>query len=637
MTETRDEQHVDNFLDALSQPEVLAISILWNGEGEANDDDKVQGQDRILVETCKFMFHRIETLGKIYSNAIEGKDPESNPIALSGLESLYTGTDDNDDNNNQSSILDAETIWGQVDLQNVALLASLKRSVKKLSKAAELSNDGKSGEKYKIQLLEDIPSTDDESESDQSDDKSDEDGSNQPASGEEFDNNDSDDDTADSDAKRIQSRMERVMAEMDDEDNDDDDDDNESENDDENGGPLFNQKSKATTKSKHVNDDDSEMDPAAEELNDGFFNILEMEAFADEEEEYLPDDANGTGDNEDSKKKKEKDNRSFHQKQRDGDFDDDDNDDDIENDDDDDEEESDLLFRKENPIRRKAYRDDEDIEALLDIYETPQDDDDIVSEDDPVNMTAADLYGPPNKQRLEKWSRKKQKNKSQSKKDMSWTDEDFDGDKNDEEVGWRDNEGSDDDNEAAAGDNDDDESMKDEENSDEVVPMKGNDTDKKKSTKKAAPTKQLEKIRLQTEQLEEEMLAEKPWQMIGEAGSSSRPVNSLLDSTPEFEVAAKLAPIITVEHTENLEEMIKKRILNEDWDDVIPRELPDVGWHKKKGEIPEVSQEKSKLGLGELYEREYLKKVAGYDVEKKEKETEEEKLTNEMKTLFANL
>jgi U3 small nucleolar RNA-associated protein MPP10 len=133
------------------------------------------------------------------------------------------------------------------------------------------------------------------------------------------------------------------------------------------------------------------------------------------------------------------------------------------------------------------------------------------------------------------------------------------------------------------------------------------------------------------------MLAEKPWQMLGETRSMARPVNSLLDSTPEFEVANKIAPVITVEHTGNLEEIIKRRILAEDWDDVIPRELPDVGWHKQRGELPEVSQEKSKLSLGELYEREYLKKAVGYDVDAAEKETEEEKAKNEMKTLFANL
>eukprot|EP00957_Ditylum_brightwellii_P000988 79057-Ditylum_brightwellii.AAC.1 len=104
------------------------------------------------------------------------------------------------------------------------------------------------------------------------------------------------------------------------------------------------------------------------------------------------------------------------------------------------------------------------------------------------------------------------------------------------------------------------------------------------------------------------MLAEKPWQMTGEKKGTACPVNSLLEAAPKFEVATKMAPTITVEHMEILEEMIKRRIWAEDWDDIAPCELPDIGI-KKNDELPEVSQEKSKLGLVELYEREYLKKA----------------------------
>jgi U3 small nucleolar RNA-associated protein MPP10 len=41
--------------------------------------------------------------------------------------------------------------------------------------------------------------------------------------------------------------------------------------------------------------------------------------------------------------------------------------------------------------------------------------------------------------------------------------------------------------------------------------------------------------------------------------------------------------------------------------------------------------------LGELYEREYLKKTAGYDRDAHEKQTEEDAAKDEMKRLFANL
>jgi U3 small nucleolar RNA-associated protein MPP10 len=145
------------------------------------------------------------------------------------------------------------------------------------------------------------------------------------------------------------------------------------------------------------------------------------------------------------------------------------------------------------------------------------------------------------------------------------------------------------------------------------------------------------KLEEQTLRLEAEMMAEKPWRMLGEAKGTNRPSDSLLDSTPEFEVAFKPPPMITAEHTSNIEDMIKKRIIEEDWDDVIPRELPDIGASKRGGDAPEVSQEKSKLGLGELYEREYLKKTTGFDRDAHEKETEEDAAKDEMKKLFASL
>ena len=82
--------------------------------------------------------------------------------------------------------------------------------------------------------------------------------------------------------------------------------------------------------------------------------------------------------------------------------------------------------------------------------------------------------------------------------------------------------------------------------------------------------------------------------------------------------------------------MINCRILAEDWDDVTPRELPTID-SRKCGAAVGVSQEKSKLGLGELYERDFLRKAVGYDVGMAEKETYEGLAKSEMKALFAKL
>ena len=55
-----------------------------------------------------------------------------------------------------------------------------------------------------------------------------------------------------------------------------------------------------------------------------------------------------------------------------------------------------------------------------------------------------------------------------------------------------------------------------------------------------------------------------------------------------------------MERTTSLEEMIKQRILEERWDSVIPKRAPRS---TTAGEAPDLSQEKSNVGLGELYEK----------------------------------
>ena len=70
--------------------------------------------------------------------------------------------------------------------------------------------------------------------------------------------------------------------------------------------------------------------------------------------------------------------------------------------------------------------------------------------------------------------------------------------------------------------------------------------------------------------------------MRGGADGKDLPSDSLLQSTPKFESASKANPIVTQEHTSTIENMIKLRVLGEDWDDVILRALPGVG--SRRGE-----------------------------------------------------
>jgi len=86
-------------------------------------------------------------------------------------------------------------------------------------------------------------------------------------------------------------------------------------------------------------------------------------------------------------------------------------------------------------------------------------------------------------------------------------------------------------------------------------------------------------------------------------------LNSLLEATLDYEKATKAPPIITEETTSSIEEIIKKRIQEELWDDVIRKKEPKKKF-KPKLDMEEF-QEKSKIGLGEVMEKEYLKQAMG--------------------------
>ncbi|OXB55447.1 hypothetical protein ASZ78_009204 [Callipepla squamata] len=123
---------------------------------------------------------------------------------------------------------------------------------------------------------------------------------------------------------------------------------------------------------------------------------------------------------------------------------------------------------------------------------------------------------------------------------------------------------------------------------------------------KSSFEKRQEKMNEKIKSLEEELLEEKPWQLKGEVTGHKRPENSLLEETVLFDHAIRMAPVITEETTFQLEDIIKQRILDESWDDVVPKEKPKEDAFEYKKRIT-LDHEKSKLSLAEIYEQEYLK------------------------------
>ncbi len=114
--------------------------------------------------------------------------------------------------------------------------------------------------------------------------------------------------------------------------------------------------------------------------------------------------------------------------------------------------------------------------------------------------------------------------------------------------------------------------------------------------------------------LEDENVAKKDWTLMGEAGSRVRPQDSLLEQDLEFERAAKVTPQVTEEMTESLEDLIKRRILDHNFDDVIRRrEMEALPFLPSR--LLELSDSKSAKSLAELYEEEYQAARGGVDGE----------------------
>ncbi|NWH66961.1 MPP10 protein, partial [Geococcyx californianus] len=123
---------------------------------------------------------------------------------------------------------------------------------------------------------------------------------------------------------------------------------------------------------------------------------------------------------------------------------------------------------------------------------------------------------------------------------------------------------------------------------------------------KSSFEKRQEKMSKKIQSLEEQLLEEKPWQLKGEVTAQKRPENSLLEETVLFDHAVRMAPVITEETTFQLEDIIKQRILDEAWDDVVPKEKPQEEAFEYKKRIT-LDHEKSKLSLADIYEQEYMK------------------------------
>jgi U3 small nucleolar RNA-associated protein MPP10 len=124
-------------------------------------------------------------------------------------------------------------------------------------------------------------------------------------------------------------------------------------------------------------------------------------------------------------------------------------------------------------------------------------------------------------------------------------------------------------------------------------------------SRRSAHERRQAKIAEEIRKLEAAAVAKKEWTMSGEIMAAQRPQHSVLEQDLDFEFIGKPVPVITNELTEDIDAMIKRRILADEFDDVV-RRYPDDAADTRRG-LVEVDGKKSKKGLAELYEEDHLK------------------------------
>ncbi|KAL8732587.1 MAG: hypothetical protein Q9181_003885 [Wetmoreana brouardii] len=145
----------------------------------------------------------------------------------------------------------------------------------------------------------------------------------------------------------------------------------------------------------------------------------------------------------------------------------------------------------------------------------------------------------------------------------------------------------------------------------------------RRSTHERRQAKLAEEIR----RLEAANVAKRDWTLSGEARAADRPMNSLLEEDLEFERTGKPVPVITNEVSEDIEALIKRRIINREFDEVIRRRPGDLATGAaaaaRRGRF-ELDDTKPQQSLAEVYEAEHLKQTDPNYVDKRDKKLKKE-------------
>ncbi|PQE26971.1 hypothetical protein CJF31_00003682 [Rutstroemia sp. NJR-2017a BVV2] len=126
-------------------------------------------------------------------------------------------------------------------------------------------------------------------------------------------------------------------------------------------------------------------------------------------------------------------------------------------------------------------------------------------------------------------------------------------------------------------------------------------------SRRSAHERRQAKITEEIRRLEAASVAKREWTLSGEARAVDRPVNSLLEEDLDFERTGKPVPVITAEVSESIEELIKRRILAQEFDEVIRRRPDSLTPASTRRGLFELDDSKPQQSLAEMYEEEHVK------------------------------
>lgn len=127
-------------------------------------------------------------------------------------------------------------------------------------------------------------------------------------------------------------------------------------------------------------------------------------------------------------------------------------------------------------------------------------------------------------------------------------------------------------------------------------------------SRRSAHERRQAKLAEEIRKLEAASVAKREWTLSGEANAVERPTNSLLEQDLDFEYVGKPVPVITPEVSESIDELIKRRILSQEFDEVLKRrpETDALPSNTRRG-LVDVKDSKSDKSLAQLYEEEHVK------------------------------